>query len=180
MTAYLDGTRGQPETDAQYAAEDSLAETSRATTNIEAETPHNVDPTIYRVYRIRWFGLFQLILLNIIVSWDVSLRQPPLSLHQAKHTLADHRTTVALLLPRRQHSSDLLLHHRERHQLALHGLPLRLRRRLARNYLCPLLWRSPPFPHHRFALHPPRQLDPLCRHTLLPTPIRRRHVRANP
>jgi hypothetical protein len=27
----------------------------------------------YRVYKRRWFGLFQLVLLNIIVSWDVSL-----------------------------------------------------------------------------------------------------------
>ena len=27
---------------------------------------------VYRVYKIRWFGLTQLILLNIIVSWDVS------------------------------------------------------------------------------------------------------------
>lgn len=26
----------------------------------------------YRVYKIRWFGLTQLILLNIVVSWDVS------------------------------------------------------------------------------------------------------------
>jgi len=26
----------------------------------------------YRVYKRRWFGLFQLTLLNIIVSWDVS------------------------------------------------------------------------------------------------------------
>ena len=26
----------------------------------------------YRVYGIRWFGLIQLVLLNIIVSWDVS------------------------------------------------------------------------------------------------------------
>ena len=25
----------------------------------------------YRVYKIRWFGLLQLVLLNIIVSWDV-------------------------------------------------------------------------------------------------------------
>ena len=28
--------------------------------------------TEYRVYKIRWFGLTQLILLNIVVSWDVS------------------------------------------------------------------------------------------------------------
>jgi FLVCR family MFS transporter 7 len=27
----------------------------------------------YKVYKRRWFGLFQLVLLNIIVSWDVSL-----------------------------------------------------------------------------------------------------------
>lgn len=28
-------------------------------------------PVEYRVYKIRWFGLTQLILLNIVVSWDV-------------------------------------------------------------------------------------------------------------
>lgn len=27
---------------------------------------------VYKVYKRRWFGLFQLTLLNIIVSWDVS------------------------------------------------------------------------------------------------------------
>ena len=31
-----------------------------------------VSPPEYRVYGIRWFGLTQLVLLNIIVSWDVS------------------------------------------------------------------------------------------------------------
>lgn len=31
----------------------------------------------YRVYKIRWFGLTQLILLNIVVSWDVSSISPP-------------------------------------------------------------------------------------------------------
>lgn len=29
--------------------------------------------THYRVYKRRWFGLAQLVLLNIVVSWDVSL-----------------------------------------------------------------------------------------------------------
>ena len=28
--------------------------------------------TVYKVYKRRWFGLLQLALLNIIVSWDVS------------------------------------------------------------------------------------------------------------
>ena len=32
----------------------------------------NGEHVVYRVYKIRWFGLTQLILLNIIVSWDVS------------------------------------------------------------------------------------------------------------
>ena len=32
----------------------------------------NRQHVVYRVYKIRWFGLTQLILLNIIVSWDVS------------------------------------------------------------------------------------------------------------
>ena len=29
-------------------------------------------PVEYKVYKRRWFGLMQLVLLNIIVSWDVS------------------------------------------------------------------------------------------------------------
>ena len=33
----------------------------------------NGQHVVYRVYKIRWFGLTQLILLNIIVSWDVSI-----------------------------------------------------------------------------------------------------------
>jgi hypothetical protein len=33
---------------------------------------------IYKVYRRRWFGLAQLVLLNIVVSWDVCISiQPP-------------------------------------------------------------------------------------------------------
>ena len=36
-------------------------------------------PVVYKVYRRRWFGLIQLVLLNIVVSWDVSttLSYPP-------------------------------------------------------------------------------------------------------
>jgi hypothetical protein len=40
----------------------------------------------YKVYKRRWFGLLQLVLLNIIVSWDVSF--PPLpTLHGGRRTL---------------------------------------------------------------------------------------------
>lgn len=31
------------------------------------------DAAVYKVYKRRWFGLVQLVLLNIIVSWDVSI-----------------------------------------------------------------------------------------------------------
>src|SRR4051794_31043599 len=34
-------------------------------------------PARYRVYKIRWFGLAQLVLLNIVVSWDVGSTRPP-------------------------------------------------------------------------------------------------------
>ena len=36
----------------------------------EARSP--IAPVVYKVYKRRWFGLMQLVLLNIIVSWDVS------------------------------------------------------------------------------------------------------------
>lgn len=37
----------------------------------EEDAPINGRHIEYRVYKIRWFGLTQLILLNIVVSWDV-------------------------------------------------------------------------------------------------------------
>lgn len=30
-------------------------------------------PIQYRTYKRRWFGLLQLVLMNIVVSWDVSI-----------------------------------------------------------------------------------------------------------
>jgi hypothetical protein len=44
------------------------------------ESRHHGDGStgvFYRVYKRRWFGLIQLTLLNIIVSWDVSVIDPP-------------------------------------------------------------------------------------------------------
>ena len=46
----------------------------------------NGQHVVYRVYKIRWFGLTQLILLNIIVSWDVSRIITPIQ--YATRTLA--------------------------------------------------------------------------------------------
>ena len=38
----------------------------------ESRVPIVDAPQSYRVYKTRWFGLGQLVLLNIVVSWDVS------------------------------------------------------------------------------------------------------------
>lgn len=54
-----------------YADEESHAERSGTDTVAAGEGQRNDDPIVYKVYKIRWFGLFQLVLLNIIVSWDV-------------------------------------------------------------------------------------------------------------
>lgn len=38
----------------------------------ETEFQRQAEPLpVYKVYKRRWFGLIQLVLLNIIVSWDV-------------------------------------------------------------------------------------------------------------
>ena len=37
------------------------------------EDPLSGHTEVYKVYRQRWFGMIQLVLLNIIVSWDVSI-----------------------------------------------------------------------------------------------------------
>lgn len=38
-------------------------------------------PVEYKVYKRRWFGLVQITLLNVIVSWDVSRRHKSLNQH---------------------------------------------------------------------------------------------------
>jgi hypothetical protein len=41
----------------------------------------HIEPT-YRTYKRRWFGLLQLILLNIVVSWDVGCSFNPINLNR--------------------------------------------------------------------------------------------------
>lgn len=61
-TAYTD------ETEAHHA--ESSGPSSRAV--VDDASTSGEQPIVYKVYRIRWFGLMQLVLLNIVVSWDVS------------------------------------------------------------------------------------------------------------
>ena len=52
-------------------ASSSLVPTA-TTHGIEDELLGSNSDTQFRVYKRRWFGLIQLVLLNIVVSWDVS------------------------------------------------------------------------------------------------------------
>jgi FLVCR family MFS transporter 7 len=55
---------------------------------------------VYKVYKRRWFGLVQLVLLNIIVSWDVS---SPLKSSQSQSTTnAEHSGSPSRPTPQRQ------------------------------------------------------------------------------
>lgn len=59
-----------------YADEERIEQSSgqdRATLDNASPVDEPVEePVVYKVYKIRWFGLMQLVLLNIVVSWDVS------------------------------------------------------------------------------------------------------------
>lgn len=63
--------------DERYIDEQTSGQPSYSQTNASEEgvPPIEGGHTAYRVYPIRWFGLTQLILLNIVVSWDVSEMQ---------------------------------------------------------------------------------------------------------
>lgn len=55
--------------------EASQLEPSRTESTFQLAAEANGGPVVaYKVYKRRWFGLAQLILLNIVVSWDVSNR----------------------------------------------------------------------------------------------------------
>lgn len=72
-------------TDEQSGREASSSRLSAA--GEEEVAPINGRHTKYRVYKIRWFGLSQLILLNIVVSWDW------LSFSAVANTAADFYST---------------------------------------------------------------------------------------
>ncbi len=55
-----------------YSDGEPEATRTRSITEGDEVALANGQHVVYRVYKIRWFGLTQLILLNIIVSWDVS------------------------------------------------------------------------------------------------------------
>ncbi|KAI4265148.1 MAG: hypothetical protein L6R38_009622, partial [Xanthoria sp. 2 TBL-2021] len=53
---------------------------------------HEQAPPVYRVYKRRWFGLMQLVLMNIIVSWDW------LSFSPVANTAAEYFSTTSSII----------------------------------------------------------------------------------
>lgn len=62
--------------DASETVETPLSIVAGPAGNHEAEDDANEQTPEYRVYKQRYFGLFQLVLLNVVVSWDVSTFMP--------------------------------------------------------------------------------------------------------
>ena len=72
--ADMNGTatgKDESRVEAGYTDEERNGEPSGQEATVAEDAPVANDPVVYKVYKIRWFGLMQLVLLNIIVSWDV-------------------------------------------------------------------------------------------------------------
>ena len=120
-TQYSDDPGGNGEGSASHA----LHEVSTTETEPAEQQP------VYKVYRTRWFGLFQLVLLNIIVSWDVSFPPPcsypsrltiPFSSHSGSPILQSPTPRQPFSIPRRQLSTGSA----QRSSSPSSSLPLRL------------------------------------------------------
>jgi hypothetical protein len=61
-----------------------FASPCEVTTNMGTEMP------VYKVYKRRFFGLFQLVLLNIVISWDV--RRPRICIFGLQNELLKRST----------------------------------------------------------------------------------------
>ena len=76
MGPATDGDKNLVRVTTSHTDDTTIPESSRdvPTRSRESETAGIIggdEEVVYKVYKIRWFGLGQLILLNIVVSWDV-------------------------------------------------------------------------------------------------------------
>ena len=71
----MGGSSSSDNGDTNVATAYSITHDRGQSSSQDALTEHEAapvaEPVVYKVYRIRWFGLMQLVLLNIVVSWDV-------------------------------------------------------------------------------------------------------------
>lgn len=111
-------------THAETVHQTRTEESSVPCQSLETSSHDTPRPAQYKVYKRRWFGLMQLVLMNIIVSWDVRA----MLIHVATRGLwfLICFDLVAIILPRCKHSSGLLLNDLQRGELAEHLIPLRL------------------------------------------------------
>lgn len=75
-----------------YTEEQSRAEISGTSSSQMPFMNVNEDHVVYKVYKRRWFGLIQLVLLNIVVSWDW------LSFSAVADTAATYFSTTASII----------------------------------------------------------------------------------
>jgi hypothetical protein len=65
---------GQSHVESRYEDDESCREVPSGQLELDGmEFPAEGRQIEYKVYKRRWFGLMQLVLLNIVVSWDVSI-----------------------------------------------------------------------------------------------------------
>ena len=65
-------TKDHPRVHQQYTDNEDTQALHRLESEVETQASEaaHIRP-VYKVYKRRWFGLIQLVLLNIVVSWDV-------------------------------------------------------------------------------------------------------------
>lgn len=71
---HVNGNKSAPQVQEQYSDTPTNQRTLRPESTRGGDGDGEAQSTIplqYRVYKRRWFGLIQLVLLNIVVSWDV-------------------------------------------------------------------------------------------------------------
>ena len=149
--------------DGLLSGEDGTGEGARGAEggpNANGDAAHGA--TTYKVYKRRWFGLFQLALLNIIVSWDVSdcfCLGPRL-----RYYGTDMAVTVALLCGPQYHFISILQRVDKRHKLAELELSVLVRCCLTFYNFDPAPRRTSPSYHNRICLTALRELDSIWGH----------------
>ena len=95
--------------DDELLGEEGVSERQNGTAGEGVSGGEDVERTpsgrVYKVYKRRWFGLVQLVLLNIIVSWDV--RCPKFSQPQLPIANAQHSGSPSLPIRRLQHNTTM-------------------------------------------------------------------------
>ena len=127
---------------------------------------------VYRVHKRRFFGLAQLILLNIVVSWDVRSETSFEIIVMDVLTLI----LVAHFLCNLNHLRQILPNHRICHQLAKYRFPLRILRGNAGGDMDAQPWSQASDDCGRLSAATGK-LGPLCRNPSHTWPFRSGHVR---